>query len=215
VKDDAKSKSSSTNDEAAADVAAAGDPGVSTEAWSPPDPIAPLEPQPFGVHEPLPEPATSSPLDEEEPEGPIPPAPLWTMKDRRHVQWSEIVGLAPKRIRMAFGSGNAAVYVIEDGHHHVMVGRQAGTVADGCDYVLVGRAPLSVYEELEKGRIQSLTAFNEADQITLCGVDIDERDKASDIFAVEFYGAVSAVPEQYLPGHPPVEFATPLPISDP
>ena len=191
------------------------DAGGSPEAWSPPDPIAPIEPEPFGVREPLPEPATSSRFEEEEPEGTIPPGPLWAMKDRRHIQWSEMAGLPPTRIREVFGTANAAVYVIDDGHHHVMVGRHAGSVVDGCQYELVGRARLAVYEELHTGRIQSLGAFDEAEQIALCGVDIDQRDKASDIFTVEFYGPVTAVPAQYLPGHPPVELASPLPITAP
>jgi hypothetical protein len=29
----------------------------------------------------------STPLDEDEPEHPIPPGPLWAMKERRHIQW--------------------------------------------------------------------------------------------------------------------------------
>ncbi len=164
--------------------------------------------------EPLPEPEESTPLEEHEPEGTIPPVPLWAMKDRRHVQWSEIVGFPPERVREAFGEGDDAVYVIEDGHNHVMVGRYVGVVLDGSQYALVGRAPKSVLEGLRSAELQAVHAFDEAHQVTLCGVDIDEGDKASDIFVVQFYDTASAVPQDYLPGRPLIEFTSPLPLAD-
>ncbi len=183
------------------------------EPWKPPDVTDGFSPGPIGVGEPLPVPDQSSPLDEDEPEGTIPACPLWAMKDRRHVQWSEIVGFPPKRIREAFGDGDDTVYVIDDGHHHIMVGRKVGTVRDGCQYALVGRPPLSVYEALRAGQIQASASFDEATDVALCGVDVDENDKASDIFVVESYGAVGAVPSDYLPGRPLVDFPAPLTIS--
>jgi hypothetical protein len=136
------------------------------------------------------------------------------MKDRRHVQWSDLVGFPPTRIREAFAVGDDAVYVIEDGHHHVIVGRAVGTVLDGCHYALVGRAPVSLYEGFRDGQAAPAAAFNDAEDVALCGIDIDERDKASDIFVVEFYGAGSAVPAAYLPGRPAIELAEPLPIAE-
>jgi hypothetical protein len=184
------------------------------EAWKPPDVSDGFSPGPIGVGEPLPEPVQSSPLDEDEPEGTIPSCPLWAMKDRRHVQWSDIVGFPPKRIREAFGTGDETVYVIDDGHHHVMVGRKVGTVRDGCQYALVGRTPISVYEALRDGQVRPFAVFDEARDVALCGVDVDENDRASDIFVVESYGEISAVPSQYLPGQPAVVLSQPLPISD-
>jgi hypothetical protein len=184
------------------------------QSWNPPDPAAGFAPRPFATGEPLPEPEDSSPLEEDEPEGTIPPAILWAMKDRRHVQWSEMVGFAPERIRDAFGQGDSAVYVIEDGHHHVMLGRQVGTVVDGSQYVLVGRAGAALHEELFAHRLEASSAFDKAEQLTLCGVDIDERDKASDIFVVEVYRDLSAVPDEYLPGHSPIQFSEPLPLEE-
>jgi len=160
-------------------------------------------------------PQESSPLQEDEPEGVIPPSPLWAMKARRHIQWSSFVGDPPERIREAFGEGNDTVYVIEDGHHHIMVGRPVGLVSDGCQYALVGRAPKSVCEGLRSGQIPSTAVFDHAEQIILCGTDVDERDKASDIFNVELYGHVSNVPVDYLPGRPPVGFSEALPITAP
>jgi hypothetical protein len=168
----------------------------------------------LGSGEPLSAPEQSTPLEADEPEGTIPPCPLWAMKDRRHVQWSDLVGFPPKRIREAFAVGDDVVYVIEDGHHHVIVGRAVGTVLDGCHYALVGRAPLSVYEGFRGGRLSPTAAFNDAEDVALCGIDIDEQDKASDMFVVDFYGDGSAVPSAYLPGRPAVEFAEPLPISE-
>ena len=184
------------------------------EPWNPPGVDDGFSRGPIGVGEPLPEPDQSSPLEEDEPEGTIPSCPLWAIKDRRHVQWSEIVGLPPKRIRDAFGDGDDTVYLIDDGHHHVMVGRKVGTVRDGCQYALVGRAPISTYETLQAGRLLPVAAFDEAKDVALCGVDVDENDKASDIFVVESYGEASAVPSDYLPGRPPVILPEPLPIAE-
>jgi hypothetical protein len=136
------------------------------------------------------------------------------MKDRRHVQWSEIVGSPPERIREAFGRGNEIVYVIDDGHQHVMVGHEVGNVSDGSRYVLVGRTSKSVLEALRSGQLEPSRGFEEAHEVVLCGVDIDETDKASDIFVVKLYGSDSAVPAEYLPGHPLIAFPRPLPITN-
>lgn len=184
------------------------------EPWKPSGVDDGFSPGPIGVGEPLPEPDQSSPLEEDEPEGTIPSCPLWAMKDRRHVQWSEIVGFPPKRIRDAFGNGDDTVYLMDDGHHHVVVGRKVGTVRDGCQYALVGRAPITVYETVQAGQLRPSATFDEATDVALCGVDVDENDKASDIFVVQSYGEVSAVPSDYLPGRPSIDFPQPLPISD-
>jgi hypothetical protein len=184
------------------------------EPWKPPGVDDGVSPGPIGVGEPLSKPEQSSPLEEDEPEGTIPSCPLWAMKDRRHVQWSEIVGFPPRRIRHAFGNGDDTVYLIDDGHHHVMVGRKVGTVSDGCQYALVGRALISVYESLQADQLRPSAAFDQARDVALCGVDVDENDEASDIFVVRSYGDLSAVPSDYLPGRPSVDFLEPLPISD-
>jgi hypothetical protein len=189
------------------------EPGVA-QAWEPPSVEASFSPGFLGRGEPLAEPEESTPLEADEPEGTIPPCPLWAMKDRRHVQWSDLVGFPPTRIREAFAVGDDAVYVIEDGHHHVIVGRAVGTVADGCHYALVGRAALSTYEGLRDGRLSPAAAFKDVEDVVLCGIDIDAQDKASDIFVVDFYGDGSAVPADYLPGRPAIKFAEPLPIAE-
>jgi hypothetical protein len=186
------------------------------QAWTPPgvdDAISGAALGNFG--EPLPEPEESTPLDEDEPEGIIPPCPLWAMKDRRHVQWSEIVGFPPERIRQAIGQGHETVYVIDDGHHHVMVGREVGEVRGGSRYGLVGRAPKGVFDSLRSGQLPPRNAFDESEELALCGVDIDVNDKASDVFVVTSYGDASSVPSDYLPGHHFIEFGGPLPIENP
>jgi hypothetical protein len=184
--------------------------------WTPPgvdDAISGAALGNFG--EPLPEPDESTPLEDDEPEGIIPPCPLWAMKDRRHVQWSEIVGFPPRRLREAIGGGEETVYVIDDGHHHVMVGRQVGEVSGGSKYGLVGRASKGVFEALRSGQLRPRDAFSDSEEVALCGVDIDVNDKASDVFVVEFYGAATSVPADYLPGHHFIEFHEPLPIENP
>jgi hypothetical protein len=196
-----------------ADAELEGAPGEA-QPWEPPSVTPSFSPGFLGIGEPLFEPEESTPLETDEPEGTIPPCPLWAMKDRRHVQWSDLVGFPPKRIREAFAVGDDAVYAIDDGHHHVIVGRAVGTVLDGCHYALVGRAPLSMYEGFRDGQLSPAAAFNDAEDVVLCGIDIDEQDKASDIFVVDFYGAGSTVPPAYLPGRPAIEFAEPLPISE-
>jgi hypothetical protein len=195
------------------------DPGLEgatgeAQPWEPPSVTPRFLPGFLGEGEPLSEPEGSTPLDADEPEGTIPPCPLWAMKDRRHVQWSDLVGFPPQRIREAFAVGDDAVYVIEDGHHHVIVGRAVGTVLDGCHYALVGRVPLSTYEGLRDGQLSAAAAFKDAENVVLCGIDIDEGDKASDIFVVDYYGDGSAVPAAYLPGRPALQLAEPLPIAE-
>ena len=184
------------------------------QPWEPPSVTPRFSPDFLGGREPLPEPHESTPFDTDEPEGTIPPAPLWAMKDRRHVQWADLVGFPPTRIREALPVGDDAVYAIEDGHHHVIVGRVVGTVLDGCHYALVGRIPLSTYEGIRDGKVSPAAAFKDAEDVALCGIDIDQQDKASDIFVVDFYGHGSAVPAAYLPGRPAIEFAEALPIAE-
>ena len=93
-----------------------------------------------GTTFPVTAPVNATPLEEDEPEGVIPPSPLWAMKERRHEQWPHLFG-HPDRIRACIGSGDAAVYAIDDGKHHCMIGRRVGATTDGCVYSLVARIP--------------------------------------------------------------------------
>ena len=103
-------------------------------------------------------PADATPLEEDEPEGIIPPSPLWAMKERRHEQWPHLFG-HPDRIRACIGSGDAAVYAIDDGKHHCMIGRRVGATVDGCTYSLVARITKDTYQSLASGAIDGRQAF--------------------------------------------------------
>ncbi len=72
-------------------------------------------------------PTNATPLEEDEPEGVVPPSPLWAMKERRH-GGVHLFG-HPHRIRARAGDGDAAVYAIDDGAHHAMIGRPVGATA--------------------------------------------------------------------------------------
>jgi hypothetical protein len=154
---------------------------------------------------PLPDPESSTPLEiHEGGEGSVPPAPLWAMKDRRH-------GSADL-IRDVVGTGDGAIYFIDDGNSHCMVGRRVGKTADGCVYCLVGRIKLDRYVDLENGTVQVAEAFADAHDVSLCGVFEDESE-ASDVILVEHYAHASEIPAEYLPPSPFIEFAEDLPTA--
>jgi hypothetical protein len=166
----------------------------------------------------LPEPLVgddaSSPLEEEEPEGTIPPSPLWAMKMRRHVQWHLLPAhKRHDRLRAVIGSGDDALYVIDDDHSHVMIGRRIGTSGDGCDYCIIGRAPRSVYDELAQGRLAPSAVFGQLHQLELCGIAVEENIASSNIIDVDRYETADEIPSEYLPGHPYIDFHGDLEIN--
>ena len=72
----------------------------------------------------------STPLEEDEPEHTIPPAPLWAMKDRRHTQWHLLPAHERHdRIRECLDADDYTLYCIDDGRHHAMIGRRVGDLA--------------------------------------------------------------------------------------
>jgi hypothetical protein len=152
----------------------------------------------------------STPLEDEEPEGTVPPAPLWAMKDRRH-----FFGLAGHgdvdRVRDCVGLGDSAVYFIDDGRNHCMVGRRVGASPEGLTYCLVGRVTFERYLEIQNGQANTAEAFSDARDITLCGVFEDEQ-MASEVIAVEHYRHPRDVPSEYLPPSPFIDFDDDLPV---
>ena len=152
----------------------------------------------------------STPLEEEEPEGTIPPAPLWAMKDRRH-----FFGLPGhgdvERIRTGVGQGDGAVYFIDDGHSHCMAGRRVGAAPDGSIYCLVGRVTIERYLQILNGELSSAESFSEAHDIALCGVFEDES-MVSEVIAVQHYRHPDDVPADYLPPNPFIEFTDDLTV---
>ena len=156
-------------------------------------------------------PENATPLEEDEPEGTVPASPLWAMKDRRHEQLPHLFG-HPHRIRACIGSGDAAVYAIDDGRHHCMLGRRVGATTDGCVYSLTTRVPLDVYTSLAEGRIDGRQAFLAGSEAGLSGT-VDEPG-LSNVFDVDFYPHATDIPEQYLPPSPFIQFAEDLPSAD-
>ncbi len=159
---------------------------------------------------PIDSPTEVTPLEQDEPEGIIPPSPLWAMKERRHEQL-HLFG-HPARIRVCVGTGDAAVYAIDDGKHHCMIGHRVGATLDGCVYSLVGRVTKDTYEALAAGSIDGKQAFFAAHEIGLSGTA--EAPGVSNVFDVDYYDSGDDIPAEYLPGSPYLEFARDLPTAD-
>lgn len=156
----------------------------------------------------------STPLDDDEPEGVVPPSPLWAMKERRHIQWHLLPGhKRHERIRDCIGSGDEAIYVIDDGAHHVMLGRRVGARPEECEYCLIGRAPLQRYEELRQHSVRPADAFADAAEMTLCGVSVAESVLSSNVFDVSRYESPGDIPVEYLPGAAYITFDQDLEIT--
>jgi hypothetical protein len=172
-----------------------------------------LEPGVARLPEPLVGRDESTPLDEE-PEGVVPPCPLWAMKDRRHIQWH----LLPahdrhERVRDCVGSGDEAIYVIDDGRHHVMLGRRVGARDGECEYCLIGRAPRQRYEDLRRHTVRPPDAFADAAEIALCGVVVAESALSSNVFDVTRFDDAADIPLRYRPGAPFIAFEEDLEIT--
>ena len=150
------------------------------------------------------------PLADGEPEGIVPPSPLWPMKMRRHFQWSHLLPHSERaeRVREKVGDGDDAVYVIDDGHHHRVIGRDVGATADGCHYSLIGRITTAEHEALSAGRVTAAAAMSAATGLSLFGVV--EAGPESNVFLVGSYADIGAVPPEYLPPHGSIDFAEDL-----
>ena len=95
----------------------------------------------------------STPLEEDEPEGIVPPSPLWAMKDRRHIQWHLLPSHERhERVRDCLGAGDWAIYVVDDGRHHVMLGRRVGRVAGSASTASSAGPPATTTRRCEPTR---------------------------------------------------------------
>jgi hypothetical protein len=156
----------------------------------------------------------SSPLGDDEPEGTIPPSHLWAMKDRRHIQWHLLPSHERhQRLRECVGAGDDALYFIDDGAHHVMVGRRVGAKAEECEYCLVGRQPRRLFDDLVARTVPPAAAFEGAEEITLCGVAEEEAVLSSNVFDVTRYADGAEIPAEYRPGAPFIAFDEALEIT--
>ena len=156
-------------------------------------------------------PEDATPLEEDEPEGIIPPSPLWAMKERRHEQLLHLFG-HPHRIRACVGAGDTAVYAMDDGTRHCMIGRRVGATADGCVYSLVARVDVATWQALESHAVDGRSAFLSAHEAGLSGTV--ETNGVSNVFDVDWYEDPADIPEGYLPPAPFATFAEDLPTAD-
>lgn len=166
------------------------------------------------VPEPVVGPDVDSPLAEDEPEGVVPANPLWAMKEHRHVAWHLLPAHERhQRLRARVADGDEAVYAIDDGRTHVTLGHRVGSGPDGAGYCLVGRVSREQFEDLRAGNTAPATAFDRASELTLCGVVAEDEVLAGSVFDVARYPDASAVPPEYLPGSPFIEFPEDLEIT--
>jgi hypothetical protein len=133
------------------------------------------------------------------------------MKERRHEQLLHLFG-HPHRIRACVGEGDTAVYAIDDGTRHCMIGRRVGATLDGCVYSLTARVTKDTYLSLAAGSIDGRQAFLAAHEAGLSGTVEDPG--VSNVFDVDFYQHPDEIPEEYLPPSPFLEFAQDLPTAD-
>jgi hypothetical protein len=166
----------------------------------------------WGAPEPIVGADLPTPLADEEPGGVVPPNPLWAMKDHRRGQW-HLLGGRPEPVREAVGSGDGVLYVIDDGHHHAVLGRPVGASPSGCQYALVARVDRERATELIEGRAQPSEALDGAQDLTLCGIAAVADVLSANVFDVARYEDATEVPPPYRPGSPFVAFDDDLEIT--
>jgi hypothetical protein len=148
---------------------------------------------------------TSTPLEADEPEGTIPRAALWAMKYRRHLRLAFGRRDEDERVRTMIGAGDAAVYLIDDGPRHFMIGRMVGEDGEGLLYCLVGRVDSASVNTFGDVRPRPEEAFSKARDMALCSV-FAAPGGVSNVMVVETYRHLEDVPPDYLPPGPFLEF---------
>ena len=154
-------------------------------------------------------PDRSTPLDDE-PEGIVPPNLLWAMKERRH-GGIHLFG-HPHRMRVGAGKGDGAVYAIDDGAHHAMIGRRVGATPDGCDYCLVARVDRATWDTVSNGTIDGRQAFLISTEAGISGVVAG--DGVANVFDADWFESPADIPPEYLPPSPFIDFPDDLPTAD-
>jgi hypothetical protein len=150
------------------------------------------------------EPAETGLVEQADSDDMIPPAPLLAMEDRLHSRRLYEAD-EPGHVQRRLGEADAAVYFIDDGRDHCMIGRRVGQAPDGSTYCLVGRISIYWYQELARGDAPREEVFSEARDISLCAVFV-EGHGASNVAPVQHYKSVDDVPGEYLPPAPFLEF---------
>jgi hypothetical protein len=72
--------------------------------------------------------------------------------------------------------------------------------ASGCEYALIGRISRKRYEELRDELVLLVNCFDTATEIRLCGIDVEEGLRSSNVFDVADYDSIDDVPGEYRPG---------------
>jgi len=157
-------------------------------------------------------PSTSTPLEEDDPESPIPPTALWAMKYRRHLHL-RLGRREQERLRTCLGDGDGAVYLIDDGGNHAMVSRLVGIDDEGSVYCLVGRITEAVYDRYAAGEAAVEGIFAESRELALCSV-FAAPDAVSNVVVADKYSSVDEVPPEYLPPSPFLAFTEDPPPGD-
>jgi hypothetical protein len=142
--------------------------------------------------------------DEDAPEE-IPRLVLAAIKDRMHARRMSPPD-DPGHLEVSLGTAEDDIHLVDDGPEHCMIGRAVGYAPDGCVYVLVGRIARYRYEQLADGDVQPAQAFDEARDMTLCGVyEVDGM--VENIAPIRRFRRVDDVPADYLPPAPFLEFS--------
>ncbi len=148
-------------------------------------------------------PSTSTPFEEDE-DGNIPAPVLWVMKYRRrgHLPFSRHDG---EPIRLQLGTGDDAVFAMDDGAKRAMVARLVGVDPEGLQYVLVGRITVQELSRYLDDGATTRDIFDTAKDLCLCSV-YEATDAVSNIVPVETYQSANDIPEEFLPSEPYLHF---------
>jgi hypothetical protein len=125
----------------------------------------------------------------------IPHAALWSMKYQRHLHLFDRTDV---QIRQRFGTGDHAIYIIDDGRKHCLVSRIVGGSPDGCTYRLVAQITIDSYEQLVNEETPIDNVFADASDFAMCAVFEAEVEGApSNVTLTERYATIDDVPSQY------------------
>ena len=136
------------------------------------------------------------------------------MKEKRHIQWHLLPAHERHdRLRDCIGSGEEAVYVIDDGRHHATVGRRVGATGPVVSTASSGGCDVNGSTSFDSFGCPPPTCSTAPKNLTLCGIAVQEAITSSNVFDVARYENLAAVPTEYLPGSPFIHFTEDLEIT--
>lgn len=177
--------------------------GSETHDWGVPPPP---EASPTRWDFPNPPATAEDPAVDATPENPIggadaviPRAVITAMTNWKHSSTSKEPD-DPGPTEYSLGSGDAALYAVDDGNEHRMIARAVGRDDDGCIYCLVARITLDRFRQLRDGAAAAEGAFDDARDYSLSSVFVD--DQATNVVLVQHYDRIEDVPVEYRPPSP-------------